>query len=314
MKSIGGYFELELSRQGFYHKKCLSLNSGRNCLDYILMCNKFNKIFIPYFICNSILEPIMRNKLQFEYYHINNDFEILYNLNNIKSNEAFLYVNYFGIKTEYIKDISTKIKNLIIDNTHAFFNLPINNIDTFYSPRKFFGVPDGGYLYTNNKLKSNLQYDNSFDRFKYLLIRADLNAQSGYIYFKENEKNISSVPLRLMSKITKKLLLSINYNEILKKRHFNFQYLHNKLKHINKISSILNLEPSLFVYPFYTEEADNLKDKLLKNNIFTATYWVEVLEKVKKKSSEYSFVKNIVNLPIDQRINYSQLKKILNLI
>ena len=32
----------------------------------------------------------------------------------------------------------------------SLFEKPLKNIDTIYSPRKFFGVSDGGYLYMNH--------------------------------------------------------------------------------------------------------------------------------------------------------------------
>ena len=39
MKTIGGYFELELKKNEEYHKDALSLNTGRNALEYILKTN-----------------------------------------------------------------------------------------------------------------------------------------------------------------------------------------------------------------------------------------------------------------------------------
>ncbi len=65
---------------------------------------------------------------------------------------GFLCTNYFGIKDEFITSLSKQVSNLIVDNAQSFFSNPIENIDTFYSPRKFFGVSDGAYLYCDTRI------------------------------------------------------------------------------------------------------------------------------------------------------------------
>ena len=88
--------------------------------------------------------------INYEFYHINEMLEP--EIKQINNDSALLYTNYFGIKVEFIQSIIKKNKNIIIDNSQAFYAEPINGIDTFYSPRKFFGVPDGGYLSINKKI------------------------------------------------------------------------------------------------------------------------------------------------------------------
>lgn len=48
VKPIGGYFELELPTFPEYHCEAIALNSGRFCLEYILRCRNYNKIYIPF--------------------------------------------------------------------------------------------------------------------------------------------------------------------------------------------------------------------------------------------------------------------------
>lgn len=49
MKEIGGFFELELPQKEEYHSKAIRLNTGRNCLEYILKSNNYKK-FTYHFI------------------------------------------------------------------------------------------------------------------------------------------------------------------------------------------------------------------------------------------------------------------------
>ena len=46
-KPIGGYFELELPLHSELHADAIALNGGRFCLEYLLRCRKYSKIYIP---------------------------------------------------------------------------------------------------------------------------------------------------------------------------------------------------------------------------------------------------------------------------
>ena len=63
MEAIGGYFELADCEQAdnFPHGTGILLNTGRNALEYILRTIKqVSRIYIPYFTCEVVLEPIKR--------------------------------------------------------------------------------------------------------------------------------------------------------------------------------------------------------------------------------------------------------------
>ena len=65
MKSIGGYFELELSSSGEYFPKSIALNTGRNAFEYILKVRYYKKVYIPYYTCDVMLEPIKKLKVDY---------------------------------------------------------------------------------------------------------------------------------------------------------------------------------------------------------------------------------------------------------
>lgn len=99
MKEIGGYLELELEDRGdFLHSDGICLNSGRNALEYILIsCSGISKIWIPYFTCEVILEPIRKLNIPYSFYPINERLEIE-GLLQLGESEYLLYTNYYGIK------------------------------------------------------------------------------------------------------------------------------------------------------------------------------------------------------------------------
>jgi hypothetical protein len=313
MKSLGGYFELELNKRNEYHPDALHLNTGRNCLEYILRAKGYKKSYIPYYICEVILEPIKKLNIEYEFYHIDSNFDPVFN-RSLNKNEVFLYVNYFGIKENTVVKLKEKfLNNLIVDNSQAFFDKPIENTDTFYSARKFFGLPDGAYLYTDKFINKPLKEDVSFDRLKHLLKRIDLGAEVGYEDFKINDDSLINAPIMQMSRLTKALLCNIDYEKVKSIRKRNFLFLHEKLYYINKFKIDTFGFSAPMVYPFLTD-ARGLREKLIEAKIFVATYWKNVLNWPGHTDLESNLVKNLLPLPIDQRIDkrdYSQLFHII---
>ena len=238
MKAIGGYFELELGQGLEFHTNAIRLNSGRNAFEYVLRARKYKKVYLPYYTCDVMLEPIKKLELDFEFYSIDENLLPVFNFSKVRSKEAFVYTNYFGICDRQVEKVFQTCENLIIDNSQAFFSKPLSGVDTFYSPRKFFGVPDGAYLYTNKKLDVELEQDISYQRFEHLLGRVDKDAEEFYTAFIRNDNALINQPIKKMSKLTQRLMASIDYDVVADKRKLNFSFLHI----LDTYNSILNFK------------------------------------------------------------------------
>jgi len=310
MKSIGGYFALEIQKGNEYYKNTVSLNTGRNALEYIIKANNVRKIYIPYFTCDVILQPLKNNNILYEFYHINVKLEPIFDFSLLKEKDYLLYTNYFGIKDIFITTELSAIKNIIIDNSQAFFSIPSDLC--FYSARKFFGVADGAYLFSKNRIAENIEQDTSAYRMDHLILRNDFSAEIGFETFLKNDKSLDNQKIKLMSNTTKLLLGNIDYKTIIEKRIKNFQFIESKLKNKNKFDIKLNDSSVPMVYPLWIEDGGFLREKLIANKIYTAKYWTNVLEWCKADSLESNFTNNIVHLPIDQRYTLNDMKIILN--
>jgi hypothetical protein len=306
MNSIGGYFELELRKGEEYHKNAYRLNTGRNALELILKIKQYKKVYIPYYTCDVLLEPLNKLKIDYEFYSIDENLEPIFNCNITKENEGFLYINYFGLKDSFISNLSLSYKNLIIDNSQAFYAFPKPSIPTFYSCRKYFGVPDGAYLYMEGVSELDFPLDYSSKRFKHLLKRIEFGAESGYKDFKTNENSLIGQPIMQMSKLTKALLCNIDYKFARKKRIENFLILQEKLYKYNGLKIKLDNKCVPMVYPFLTNKT-NLRQKLIENKIFIASYWNNVINWSNTDSLEYKYATQLVPLPVDQRIDRNKI-------
>lgn len=55
MKEYGGYIELEKFRMKMLHEDALALNCGRGALEYLCEAKKIKKLYLPYFLCCSVV-------------------------------------------------------------------------------------------------------------------------------------------------------------------------------------------------------------------------------------------------------------------
>lgn len=317
IKSIGGYFEWEfpINNSSFPHSDGLLLNSGRHSLEYILKSlGEINRLWIPYYTCDVVLQPIERLCIPYSFYHVKMDFTLTDEI-VLGDGEYLIYTNYFGIMDEYCKELATRYgDNLILDYAQAFYAPHIEGLSTFYSPRKFVGIPDGGIAYTIKPIDTKLQNDHSYGRCAHLLKRHDLQPMDGYNDFKESSHEIANSCLSKMSNLTQKLLSSLNYAAIMEKRVTNFTFLHAHLSDTN----LLQIPPlesfsCPMVYPYYTTDTE-LRKQLIRNQVFVATYWPNVLEWCKEGDLENELCKYIIPIPIDQRYGEEDMRRIIEII
>lgn len=310
--SIGGYFELELPVREEYHNTALRLNTGRNAFEYVLRAKRYKKVYLPYYTCDAMLEPITKLNLAYEFYSIDSNFLPIFNYSNVQKNEVFVYNNYFGICDAQTREIAAQCKNLIIDNSQAFYSKTIKGVDTFYSPRKFFGLPDGAYLYTDAFLDNEFEQDISYERCTHLLGRVDTGAERNYKSFVKNDNALKEQPIKIMSELTTKLLKGIDYKNIFIRRKENFNYLHNALKNSNQLKFI-NIDEieTPMVYPYLISNGNSIKMELIKNKIFIASYWPNVVEWCEKEVFEYKLSADMISIPIDQRYDTENMKYII---
>lgn len=317
-REIGGYLEQEIYYGKEFHKLAYRVNSVRNALLLFMKSKGYKKIYIPILLCDSVYKKLKEEHIEYDLYHIDENYMPLFSSKKIQKNEVILIVNYYGIfKDNDILYFKNKYKNIIVDNTQNFFVTYQKNINAVYNCRKYFGVTDGAYIYCNGKeIKkeyNKLEKDYSADRYLYLLGRLENSAAEYYDLFRSSEKKIENMPLRKMSTATANILRSLNYKKIYRIRKRNFEYLDKKLK--SKFYSNKNkFAKGTFMYPLMVEEPNEIREKLLINKIYVPVFWQEVLKEGGANIYEYRFVKNIIPLPIDQRYSLKDMEYIVSMI
>lgn len=312
MREYGGYLEFEHKEYASYYSGILALNTGRNCLKYLIQAKNIKHIYMPRFICEVVIEACEDESVQIDYYSIDMNFMPI-NL-EIDDKEAYLYVvNYYGIlKDEALVQLSEKY-HIIVDNAQAFFRKPISGIDTIYTCRKFFGVSDGAYLSTDTFMDKELLTDQSYDRIEYLFGRIDTCASDFYKKFQKNEEELANKEIAYMSNTTKAILSLVDYKSVKKKRTENFQKLNKELKQYNKIKK-LEYITGAYMYPLLIKNGNNIRKYLQEHKIYISLLWPNVIESESEDSYEYYLAQNILPIPCDQRYDSDDMRYIATMI
>ena len=180
MKEIGGYIELDTYTGAMLHEKAIALNCGRGALEYLCEAKMIRKLYLPYFLCDSVPNLCKKINIEYEFYHINEALEPVFT-KEIGANEWLYIVNFYGqLHNDYLKTWKQRYDCVIVDNAQSYFQMPVEGMDTLYTCRKYFGVADGAFLYTDAKLDRELPQDESFERMHFLLGRYERSANEFY--------------------------------------------------------------------------------------------------------------------------------------
>lgn len=309
MEDIGCHFKLEKLYGTIYHDSKILLSSGRNCLRYIIRQRKIKNIYLPYFLCESLSDICTLEKINIFYYHVNERL-LPIDVGKIVADSYLYFVNYFGLLRKAIPEIIDKYKNVIIDNTHDFFNNNSFDVDIIYNYRKYFGVPDGACIVSSD-LKKNPNYANgkSLNKIIEMISRDEEGEFFHYKTFLDADKYFKNEDLVYMSNFTNNYIKGIDYNKVLNKRLNNYRYLKKLLINYNSLVS----DDLTYMYPLYIENGDLLRKYLLNNNIYSLMLWPNVMDNG-CNNEEKKLANNIVLLPIDQRYDIEDMLYIGNCI
>ncbi len=302
MKEIGGYFELDCAGRNFLHEEGVWLNSGRNALRYIVRAYGIRKINVPYFTCPVIWKALREEGCDISFYEVGRN---LCPLQRFNKNDYILYTNYFGVCGDKVRALAVDYPNLIVDNAQALYTPPCG-LASFYSPRKFFGLPDGGIVMCDNHIELPAERDLSAARMTHLLTRIDTgDASSGYADFKAANASLTNAPILRMSRLTEALMGNLDVDFVKRRRLENVKVLQSDLP--SSLVEEMAMDDVPLVYPFYTENAEELRQKLIANKIYVATYWPEI-------ERNLELCKNILALPMDQRYGAEDMRRIIGII
>lgn len=308
IQEFGGCLKFRLEEYSPYFSesdKVLALNSEYTAFWCALQAIKPKRVFIPYYASSNWEKVAAELGIAYVYYHIDSSF--LPTDIQEQDGDAVLLINYHGLCTAYIENAPFKHK--IVDNSMAFFEKPstAENTYTIYSARKFFAVPDGAYLTANLPITSTnvTEQDVSFNRTTALLQALELGPGKAYKAYQANEQQLAPAR-KSMSRLTKKLLCSIQYEKEKNERMQNFNILHSYLWQHNMISinNDGNFAPQF--YPLLVSA--DIRSRLIEKKIYIPLMWRKTLSEEFSGLAEKTFSERLICLPIEPDYSVSDME------
>lgn len=314
--SIGGYFELERPASHTpLPSQALRYQSARAALRALLEAGRPSALWLPGYVCDAVVQAARDAGTPLHFYSLSPDLGVPQDVAP-GPGEWLLYVNYFGLCDAHSRALLARVDSsqIVLDHAQAYFSPPADCLATIYSPRKFFGLPDGGLLHTQLPMAAaHEQDDSSVDRVHHLIKRVAFDAEHGYADFQAAETQLSDTRPRRMSQLTQRLLEDADPDRSRTIRRRNFHVLHDALGMNNAMPLDIDHAEAPLCYPFLTRRS-RLRAQLVAERIFVARYWPDVLARVATDSLEADLVEHCLPLPIDQRYGQDAMQRIIALL
>lgn len=312
---MGGFFGLELPEYGNFPypetPACTHVNSGRAAFECLLRnMPRPERIWIPRFICDTVLQAPARLGIPVQRYRVTE--QLLPILPALEKNELVLLVDYFGLRGADIAPLAAGLPGrCIVDATTALYTPALPGVPTFYSPRKFCGVADGGVAVSPESLQELPgEAAPGSQQSLYLLERLENGAMAALAGSEQAEAALAAPPRR-MSRLTRKLLRSINFEAAARQRLQNYATLHTALREINRLNLPDTPLHAPMCYPLVCGIPD-LRDSLIDAGVALPLYWPEVIEATRAEETENHLARSLLPLPLDQRYGKSDMEWLLH--
>ncbi|MDF3130396.1 hypothetical protein P0Y35_14410 [Kiritimatiellaeota bacterium B1221] len=329
-KIIGGVKGFRLYDNASNPLKAVNSNNGlyanaRSALYALTEICKWSRIWIPSYICGTVLDPFIKAGIEINFYEV--DYRLSFNLRSapIKKGDAVLLVSYFGVPVDdlHYKVLKEKEVCIIEDLSQAMYALPNENADySIYSLRKFLPVPDGGICVSNKRVVewpyNTFTKDNGIEKAieaisgRTLFDQGVSSSKDWVEAFREAEENIKT-DLNKMSLFTQSQMHgAIDLGKEKNQRIRNFEYLHSKLKHISLIQDRKNGVP--LGYPIIVSQRDQVRRILFRKEIYPPIHWNidDVVPQEYADSHKLSL--EIMTIPCDGCYDQDDMKKVANIL
>lgn len=327
LRPIGGFLPLENDFVMEFSESVLSnwvgtdavylASSSRSALFSLVRSSSIQRLWLPAYSCKTIAPD-----LEVSYFPIDTDSltpNVDFLESNVRDGDLVLAIDYFGTPQNAIfLDFVRSNPDIVWIQDCAQAMDPGTAWGHFrlYSPRKLFGVSDGGVLVGSPEhelwsLLPNLRAVSAHLvglmprvlRALELQVGVKLNAYDSYQF----SESIVSVDQNAMSDYAVAQLNHISANKAATARKRNYARLHDHLSDYGMLS--INTESWVpFGYPILSSERDLLVKKLASRGIFAASHWRTIPAPVAEFPDEHILSSRQVTLPCDQRYDENDME------
>jgi dTDP-4-amino-4,6-dideoxygalactose transaminase len=333
MRIAGGMFGLEeelhsvqAANPSFMDESCLLFINARSAIQYLVDRLRPPQVWMPSYLCYSMIEAIDQMKTTLRFYPIGYDLELcsLAWLNRLIPGSLVLLIDYFGfpIDMSIVEEVHIRGSIILEDACQALLSSHVGACSDYvvYSPRKTVGVPDGGilqYKQGNQPPSASLMpppapwwlmaMEASIDRREYDKYGGE---RKWFELFRQVEASYPMGNYR-MSELSEALLKStFDYSSIALARRQNYSFLLDELNSF-ALYKVLDEATVPLGFPIRVNKRDKTREILISKQIYPPIHW-EINECVPRRFvSSHKLSRHIMTIPCDQRLNFEDLARIV---
>ena len=275
-----------------------------------------SRAWVPFYICDAALQAFSATAVAVEPYGIDEAFEPILPPGAPAAGECLIYVNYFGLKSAKAASlIAAHGDRVIVDDTQAFFATGYPGAWSFNSARKFFGVPDGGYVYGAGL--SDAGYPRpAHVACEHLVNRLLGDQELAFTQYRENEARVTATICR-MSLLSERLLSGVDYPAVRERRLGNFAALHDALGARNCLTPVLSPQDAEVPYCYPLLSSTPVPWSTLWNQgVFAPRLWAELPGRPNARhfARESMLADRLLPLPIDHRYGAEDIVRLTRVV
>jgi dTDP-4-amino-4,6-dideoxygalactose transaminase len=334
MTFIGGFFGLELppvAGRGLASFWDMPVNSaytyvnGRSALAALLASLTPAKLWLPAYICRSVLQSAEATHTPVSYFPVDETLEPDTHFldSAVKAGEMVLAVDYFGRapNASFLDFVARRDDLLFVEDACHAFDTGVSRWGHWClrSPRKLVGVPDGGFLIpvegalerrTSTPQAASMNYQAACMRFE------DEDEKAGARWHEINQSREASehVSQGRMSRLSREVLTRLQSQPIADRRRENFRILAGKLE---QIMFLPDRQPAFVPlgFPVRLREAlrNQMRSDLIAKGIFPALHWID-LPSPPAFTVAHTLASELLTLPCDQRYQPSDMERLAQIL
>lgn len=316
LRAIGGYFGLEPSAgRGLpWRADAVAVQSGRMALRLALAAWPRATLWLPAWYCPPARTALAASGWRLREYALDQDLGPDPALQP-SDGDRVLLVDWFGVYGASVRAACRRFgrERVLVDAAMSLWFEPEPGVATAVSPRKFVGVPDGGWLRHAPSAASPAVADAeaSIARCAHLLRRAAGDVAGGRAPFAAAEAAIAAETApTAMSPLTAQLLAGIDFDHVAARRRHNYRRLASGLQALGHAPPSLPDDAVPLCLPLPTPGADAVRRRLAAQGVYCAHYWEGVPsalpDPVGRRLREAT-----VCLPCDQRLDDADVDAVL---
>ena len=316
-------------RLPFSLDRALCLANGRCALLMLIRHLKPNRVWIPAYLCPSVIMAVKASGVELKYFATDFDLQVVPGaLDDVRAGDLVDIIDYFGFPAD--RALMRRCREVgawvLEDACQAMLTAGLGEDADFVltTPRKFVGIPDAGILVS---LRDDIDLTQIplepppahwwMLTFSAAILRRDFDIYGGdrawFTQYQELEEDMPLGPYAMSDSSRMLLTTAFDYEDNARRRIENYRVLHEAL-------APFALYPSLpdgvvpLGYPIRLANRDEVRQRLYAAEIFPPVHWPFPGHLPESFTESYRLQRHIMMLPCDQRCTTDDMQRIIDIV